>query len=203
VAGGLSHQVIDQTYWLVHFGAGSLTANPLGSSPETMAAIPEHNPWPSAEAALRKAEDCLRTGTGDLPARALQAAHVLRSTSPDDWPDWLWARIEEVLPPDGPLSDELVHQVPEFLEELTLSYHTALVPETPTLTCPRCDSAMSPGTVEHRSGLFGRLSGGVGLTIRFQPASGTEGEVLIEPVDTVDAWVCSTCGGAFIARRGA
>jgi catechol 2,3-dioxygenase-like lactoylglutathione lyase family enzyme len=32
VAGGSSHQVIDQTSWLVHFGAGSLTANPLGGN---------------------------------------------------------------------------------------------------------------------------------------------------------------------------
>jgi hypothetical protein len=31
VAGGLHEQVIDQTARLVHFGAGSLTANPLGS----------------------------------------------------------------------------------------------------------------------------------------------------------------------------
>jgi hypothetical protein len=28
VAGGPSHQLIDETYWLVHFGVGSLRANP-------------------------------------------------------------------------------------------------------------------------------------------------------------------------------
>jgi hypothetical protein len=32
VPGELQEQVIDQTYWLVHFGAGSLSADPLGSS---------------------------------------------------------------------------------------------------------------------------------------------------------------------------
>jgi hypothetical protein len=31
VAGRLPNQVIDQTYWLVHFGAGSLSAESLGS----------------------------------------------------------------------------------------------------------------------------------------------------------------------------
>jgi hypothetical protein len=31
VAGSLQDQVIDQTYWLVHFRAGSLSASPLGS----------------------------------------------------------------------------------------------------------------------------------------------------------------------------
>jgi hypothetical protein len=30
VAGEASHQVIDRTYWLVHFRAGSLSAYPLG-----------------------------------------------------------------------------------------------------------------------------------------------------------------------------
>jgi hypothetical protein len=126
----------------------------------------------------------------------------LRQTSEADWPDWLWARIEEVVPPGFEAPDVPPEDVPKLVAELSAGLALAMVPEGDTLECPGCGGAMFPVAVEHRKGLLGGLSRGVGVTVRAEGASG-ERKTLLEPVDDVDAWACSSCEGIFLRRRGA
>jgi hypothetical protein len=80
VAGGLPNQVIDQTYWLVHFGAGSLTADPL-----------DRNDMWTVQSAIEEAEPILAApNVSEAGIDSHWQAVILVAEFAESDPDPLW-----------------------------------------------------------------------------------------------------------------
>ena len=159
--------------------------------------------WLKADDAIGEAEYALKHGVGPITERAQLAVIPLAALGEEDVPGWMWALVEQAvaLGSKDDLGEAEADAFASSVTNLRGQLEGLLEDDDSGLfLCPRCKLPLIRGRVTMRRGLFGRMGGGDGLMVRFEPDGGGKRQTLIEAVDPVIAHVCDVCEGVFLER---